>query len=103
MSTVADIFAKFDGLQIIADALGVSVQAVSNMRARNAIAVSHWRALIALAQRVGVAGVTADRLLEIASAQSTSSALPVVDAQGAPAAEASASASAALSISERAA
>lgn len=69
--TFASLLRDLGKLDLIASRLGVSVQAVSNMRARNSVGPAHWPALVALAAEVGVQGVSIDRLAEMYRAPAT--------------------------------
>jgi hypothetical protein len=50
MMTADVIFKAFGGGQIVAEILGVSAQAVSNMKARGSIPSRHWPRLVAEAK-----------------------------------------------------
>jgi hypothetical protein len=45
--TVEQVFEAFGGQKAVAELLGLTVQAVSNMKARGAIPTRHWAPLVA--------------------------------------------------------
>ena len=63
--TIPDLFDRLGGLKRLPDLLGVSQQAVSNMKSRNTIPPKHWLTLVKAAQEAGLEGVTFEALSEL--------------------------------------
>lgn len=65
-ANIPDLVEALGGTHVLGAALGVSVQAICNMRTRGAIPPRHWPTLIRLASENDVPGVTLDLLVGIA-------------------------------------
>ncbi len=68
MMTIAELIDHF-GLQPMAAILGVSSQAVWNMKAKQAIPPKHWLAVARAAQEAGLEGITFEVLAEMSAPQ----------------------------------
>lgn len=62
MITIGTVIEKLGGLSKVAMALGVSVQAVSNMKSRGTFPPKHWPALVREAKACGYDPVTFESL-----------------------------------------
>lgn len=84
MNSFTELLSALGPLEPIADRLGLTVAAVSNMKARNSVLAKHWPALIAMADQAGIAGITYELLVSF-SRQSMSHpvAIPATMAAGA--------------------
>lgn len=63
MNSFTELLSALGPLEPIADRLGLTVAAVSNMKTRNSVLAKHWPALIDMACRAGIAGVTYELLV----------------------------------------
>lgn len=63
MNSFTELLSALGPLEPIADRLGLTVAAVSNMKTRNSVLAKHWPALIDMACRAGIAGVTYEMLV----------------------------------------
>jgi len=63
MNSFTELLSALGPLEPIADRLGLTVAAVSNMKTRNSILAKHWPALIDMANQVGIGGVTYELLV----------------------------------------
>ena len=70
MQTFADLIVRFGGAAKLAVEIDVSASAIRQWSARGSIPVRYWQSIIAAASRLGVDGVTAATLAEMASHQS---------------------------------
>jgi hypothetical protein len=68
-ATVSALIDALGGSSTISRATGIGRSAVSEMKRKGSIKVSHWPKLIALAQSAGVAGVTSDTLMRMHQAE----------------------------------
>lgn len=60
--TAQEILKDFGRLKDVADLLGVSVQAVQNMKTRKKIPPRHWPRLVAAARTKGIKQITIETL-----------------------------------------
>jgi hypothetical protein len=66
METFADIVDRLGGYAVVAAEMKMRPTTVQSWRARNSIPPSDWLAVVELAKRLGVPGVTLDVLAKIA-------------------------------------
>lgn len=83
MMTIPELLDRLGGLKKVPELLGVSAQAVSNMKSRNTIPPKHWLTLVRAAQNAGLEGVTFEAMAELNADQD-----PALDAPARPGAEA---------------
>lgn len=67
MRTVSELIAAKGGLTKVADALGVTVQAVWNMRSRGTIPSKYWTAFIAAPTKPKQKQVRLEELMQLAT------------------------------------
>lgn len=65
MRTLDDIIQSLGGSQDVAALLGVTVQAISNMKARNSVSPVHWPALVQAGRERGIEWLTLDLLMSM--------------------------------------
>lgn len=65
MTTVSEVILKFGNGQVFAEILGVSPQAITNMKARGAVPSRHWPKLVDEAKARNLEGVTFEALAAI--------------------------------------
>ena len=74
MNTVEDVLGAFGGATVVAQFLGVTDQAVSNMKARGTFPSAHWSKLVAEAEARNIHGITFEKLSAIQAAKKASAA-----------------------------
>lgn len=67
MNSFAELLAALGPLEPIAERLGLTVAAVSNMKTRNSILAKHWPALIRMAEEAGIPGLTYEQLVDFSA------------------------------------
>lgn len=65
MNSFSDLLTALGPLKTVGDRFGVTAQAISNMKIRNAVNGRYWPFIVALAAEVGIPGVTFDFLVEL--------------------------------------
>jgi hypothetical protein len=63
METVSDLIEAYGGVAAFARVIGKSSSTASEMKRRGSVPVAYWPKLIASAGRLGIAGITAERLM----------------------------------------
>jgi hypothetical protein len=69
MMTFSSIFDAFGGPAALGRALGITTEHAVQMRRRNSIPPEHWPALVEIAQREGMQGITTEALLSARTAK----------------------------------
>lgn len=65
MNSFSDLLTALGTLQSVGDRFGVTAQAVSNMKIRNAVNSRYWPFIVEMADEMGVPGVTFAFLVEL--------------------------------------
>ncbi|MDF2621426.1 MAG: hypothetical protein K0S00_4085 [Xanthobacteraceae bacterium] len=65
MNSFSDLLTALGPLQIVGDRFGVTAQAVSNMKIRNAVNSRYWPTIVEMAAERGIPGITFDYLVEL--------------------------------------
>jgi DNA-binding transcriptional regulator YdaS (Cro superfamily) len=67
MSSFSDIFASIGGPARLAEAIGIKPFHAQTMKTRDSIPPEYWPAIVSAAKKLGIEGITADALMDIAA------------------------------------
>lgn len=67
MNSFRDVFDKFKGPARLADAIGIKAFHAQTMKTRDSIPPEYWPAIVTAAKQLGIEGVTAEALMEVAA------------------------------------